>query len=106
MEKQILKLTEKLKALNGVDELSDLLSKVDSLILNNQQSKQLLQLRADLFIKMQKPAKAINDFKAILELDPDNSIAKFQVEHLKTILKFNNTDIYANPNTNLDPWLD
>lgn len=106
MKKEITKITEQLKTINGDSDLLNLLSRVESLIQKDQSNISLLHLRAELFIKLQKPAKAINDFNEILIQDPTDTTAIFQVEHLKTILKFNNTDIYANPNTNLDPWLD
>lgn len=66
----------------------------------------LLMERADLFIKTAQPAKAINDYYQILKLDSKHEYAKNKIEYLKTILRYNNTDIYASPNTNFDPWLE
>jgi regulator of sirC expression with transglutaminase-like and TPR domain len=106
MKKKIGKLAVKLKTATGQKAVSELLEGVETLILQDPRDTDLLQLRAEIYIKLQQPSKAINDYNKILSIDPKNPIASFQVEHLKTILKFNNTDIYANPNTNLDPWLD
>lgn len=106
MENTINEIAEKLKNTKGKNELKALHSQVEGLLEKEVFEKQLLHLRAEINIKLQQPAKAINDYNLILGLDPKDSTAKFQVEHLKTILKFNNTDIYANPNTNLDPWLE
>lgn len=106
MENSIHKIAEQLKTTKGDQEVKALLSQVEELLEKEELKKKLLHLRAEIYIKLQQPAKAINDYNLILGLDPKDTTAKFQVEHLKTILKFNNTDIYANPNTNLDPWLD
>lgn len=106
MENSILEIAEKLKTTKGDQEVKVLLFKVEKLLEKNSLKIQLLHLRAEIYIKLQQPAKAINDYNLILSLDPKDTTAKFQIEHLRTILKFNNIDIYANPNTNLDPWLD
>jgi tetratricopeptide (TPR) repeat protein len=66
----------------------------------------LLEKRAKLHEKFQQYGKAINDYKSILDNDPENKFAKSQIELLKTILRYSNTDIYASTNTNMDPWLE
>lgn len=66
----------------------------------------LLETRAELHIKRQNFGAAINDFLTIQTLDPLNTKAAIQIEQLRTILKFQNTDIFENPNTSFDPWLD
>lgn len=106
MKEKIQEITSKLETAKEQNDINDLFLEVDSLLVNDDENIHLLHLRAKLHIKLQKPALAINDYNKILTVNPKDQIAGFQVEHLKTILKFNNTDIYANPNTNLDPWLD
>jgi hypothetical protein len=106
MKERIQELTEKLKTAKGSDETKELFLEVSALIEQEPTNIHLLHLRGELNIKLQNPALAINDYNTILTIDPKDQIATFQVEQLKTILKFNNTDIYANPNTNLDPWMD
>jgi len=69
-------------------------------------SVDLLYKRADLLIKSGDNAMAVNDFSHILKLDPKQKYAKSQLEFLTTILRYNNTDIYASTNTNFDPWLE
>lgn len=69
-------------------------------------SVDLLYKRADLLIKLGDNAMAVNDFSHILKLDPEQKYAKSQLEFLTTILRYNNTDIYASTNTNFDPWLE
>jgi len=66
----------------------------------------LLEQRASIFEKLQQYGNAINDLKKILEIAPENKQAAVKVEMLKTILRYTNTDIYASPNTNMDPWLE
>lgn len=67
---------------------------------------ELLHTRAQLFTKIQNQSKAINDYLAILTINPNHKVAKVKLEMLRTIVKFVNTDIYANPNTNMDPWME
>lgn len=65
-----------------------------------------LHERAELYTSIQNQAKAINDYVAILKINPDDRYAKTRLDMLRTIVRLSNTDIYANPNTNLDPWLE
>ncbi len=67
---------------------------------------ELLYKRAGLLISKGENAKAINDYYRILKLDESQKFAKTKIEFLKTILRYNNTDVYASPNTNFDPWLE
>jgi len=66
----------------------------------------LLEQRAAIFEKLQQYGNAINDLKKIIEIAPDNNQARVKIDMLKTILRYTNTDIYASPNTNMDPWLE
>lgn len=66
----------------------------------------LLEQRAAVFEKLQQYGSAINDFKRILKIAPENKQAAVKLEMLNTILRYTNTDIYASPNTNMDPWLE
>ena len=91
-----------------MEERKDLQKKINELSKEKDISvnSQKLHLRAELFTKIQNQSKAINDYVAILKLNPEDKIAKVKLDMLRTIVKFTNTDIYANPNTNLDPWLE
>ncbi len=62
--------------------------------------------RAELFYKLNRYGEAINDYLRVLEINPENNEAAGKIDILKTILRFHNTDIYANPNTDMDPWLE
>lgn len=83
-----------------------IIEKLSHLIERSSESVEMLRLRANLWVKIDEKGKAINDYNAILKLAPDNTDAGMQIQFLKTILRFNNSDIYANPNTNMDPWFE
>lgn len=83
------------KQLNKLNNLIDKKPKID-----------LLYQRAKLLMSIGENAKAINDYYHILSIDKEEKLAKSKIEYLKTILRYTNTDIYASPNTNLDPWME
>jgi hypothetical protein len=93
------------KAANN-NELASLVEKLSILISENKNNTDLLHSRAELLIKLQQYGKAINDYRTILAIDLKDKYAAGQIEMLSTILRFTGNDIYANPNTNLDPWLE
>ncbi len=82
----------------AIEELDILLSKSPNV--------DLFYKRAQLLVQSGENAKAVNDFSKILKLDPEQKYAKAQLEYLTTIIRYNNTDIYASTNTNLDPWME
>ena len=86
-------------------EIIEGISKLDILI-SKSPNVDLLYKRAKLLIQLGENAKAVNDFSKILKLDPEQKYAKAQLEYLTTIIRYNNTDIYASTNTNLDPWME
>ncbi len=67
---------------------------------------ELLKKRAALFYKTGNYGAAINDYQKVLIVEPQNKSVKTHIEMIQTILRFTNTDIYASPNTNFDPWLE
>ncbi len=93
------KVTEKEDLQKTAAQLSELLSKSPA-------DTELLYARADLYEKLQKWGEAINDYLQIISVDKNDKKAKTRAEMLRTILRYNNTDIYASPNTNYDPWLE
>ncbi len=84
--------------LSELDKLNELIDKKPEI--------DLLYQRAKLLMSLGENAKAINDYYDILSIDKEQKLAKVKIEYLKTILRYTNTDIYANPNTNMDPWLE
>lgn len=93
------------KETKSSEDLNNLIGELDVLI-NKYPKIELFYKRAELLIKLGENAKAINDYNQIIKLDSNQQLAKSQIEYLSTILRFNNTDIYASPNTNFDPWLE
>ncbi len=91
--------TEKRKMQQLAGQLSELIS-------GSPVDTELLYARADLYEKLQKWGDAINDYLQIISVDKNDQKAKTRAEMLRTILRYNNTDIYASPNTNYDPWLE
>jgi hypothetical protein len=88
------------------EEISELVGEISELILENNQNTELLHSRAVLYVKQQFYGKAINDYRTILTINDKDKIAAGHLEMLSTIMRFTGNDIYANPNTNLDPWLE
>ncbi len=85
--------------------LESLLSEIN-MLLDKQPDIDLLLCRAEILTKFQQYGSAINDYNKVLEADPDSKQAATQLDLLKTILRYANTDIYASPNTDMDPWLE
>lgn len=54
----------------------------------------LLQLRGQLYYKMQKWGDAMNDFAAILEVDPENVEAQSKLEMARNILGYFTPDMF------------
>ncbi len=92
---------------NNTDkDIKDSLRVLSEKLERNQCDVDLLCERAELFTKLQRNTDAINDYLRILEIDNNNQKAKVKLEMLRTITRYVNTDIYANTNTNMDPWLE
>ena len=86
-------------------EIQELIQKINKDISNTKDNIDLLYERAKLYTKIQEQTKAINDYIAILEINPSYKDAQVRLDMLKTIVKIVNTDIYASTNTHLDPWM-
>ena len=65
---------------------------------------ELLFLKARVYSKLNKHNEAINLYNTILKEDPTNQKAKNKKEYTEEIVKFLRSDIYASPNTWMDPW--
>ena len=97
---------EKIENAKNKGDYDALLKALEEALKKEPDNTVLLEKRAKLHEKFQQYGKAINDYKSILDNDPENKFAKSQIELLKTILRYSNTDIYASTNTNMDPWLE
>jgi len=83
-----------------------LIEQLTTLIAQSDEVVDMFRLRAAIWVKLDEKGKAINDYRELLVLNPEDEEAAMQIQFLQTILRYNNTDIYANPNTNMDPWLE
>ena len=97
---------EKATKVSGSFLLAESLNEINKLLLSYPEDIELLHARASLFEKKQHWANAINDYLKILNIDERDQKALTRVEMLKTILRYNNTDIYSSPNTHYDPWFE
>ena len=82
-----------------IRDLSQLLNKDPGSIVH-------LQERAKLWEQINNLGEAINDFKKIQTILPEDVQIKNRIHYLETILKFNNMDIFSNTNTSHDPWME
>jgi thioredoxin-like negative regulator of GroEL len=86
---------------NKLDTLLELL-----IIEANENSTQIdcrFQL-AEVYVKLNDFAKAVNCYIEILQLDQNNEQATVLKESVMMIISQSQLDIYASPNTHLDPW--
>lgn len=88
------------------EEVEAALAALSELIEKMPGHEDLFYARAELYYKLNRYGQAINDYMRVLSINPDNKEAAGKIDILKTILRFHNTDIYANPNTDMDPWLE
>ncbi len=100
------KLLKAVREVRTEKETEDLLSEITELIAQLPGQEDIYFARAELFYKLNRYGEAINDYMRVLEINPENREAAGKIDILKTILRFHNTDIYANPNTDMDPWLE
>jgi len=54
----------------------------------------------------EKLGEAINYLQKIIETDNKNEEALVLMEQIKKILEYQNRDIFASTNLNMDPWLE
>jgi len=97
---------EKAAKVSGNEKVTACIDELNKILSGTPADIELLHARAQLFEKQQEWAKAINDYLKILSLDQTDKKAKTQSAMLKTILRYNNTDIYSSPNTHYDPWFE
>ncbi|HDO26524.1 MAG TPA: hypothetical protein ENH02_00255 [Bacteroidetes bacterium] len=106
MDEKFSRLIGKAKNATGQKEIRNAISLLNKNLKNTAKDIPLLHARAELHVKLQEFGEAVNDYRLILSYDNNDKLATGQIEHLSTILRFSGNDIYASPNTNLDPWLE
>ena len=100
------KLLEQLQGIEGEENILKAVKMLDEAIKTQPGDEELYFIRAELFYKLNRYGAAINDYNKVVEINPENKEAAGKIDIIKTILRYNNTDIYANPNTDMDPWLE
>jgi len=105
-KKNIKILIEKAGKVNGEKEIRKTIGLLSDHLKSTPADIPVLHARAGLHVKLQEFGEAVNDYHLILSYDKNDQLAKGQIEHLSTILRYSANDIYASPNTNLDPWLE
>jgi hypothetical protein len=105
-EERLAQLLKRVRESNGDGQINQLVEELTAELKVQPLNIPVLKARAELYTRLQLFGQAINDYRMILQVDPHNAPAKAQIEHLSTILRFRNTDIFENPNTTFDPWLE
>lgn len=106
MKVNLNELRDRVDKISGEKDIDKLIQEISGLIDDEKADCYLLHLRAELYVKLQKNDKAINDYSLILSKNKFDKKARVQLQMLTTILRYNNTDIYSSTNTNMDPWLE
>ncbi len=104
MEKK--KLLKQISNANGEKSIISAIKLLDSALKEQPEEADFYFFRAELFYKLNRYGDAINDYNKVVELNPQNKEAAGKIDLIRTILRYHNTDIYANPNTDMDPWLE
>jgi len=99
-------LLKQLQGIEGEENILKAVKMLDEAIKAQPEDEELYFIRAEFFYKLNRYGAAINDYIKVVEINPGNKEAVGKIDIIKTILRYNNTDIYANPNTNMDPWLE
>jgi predicted Zn-dependent protease len=79
---------------------------IDEILQKDADNIAALELKVQILEAEDKIPEAINRLNRIIQIDADNKDALAKKELLLTILKYRNSDIYANTNLSHDPWLD
>ena len=78
---------------NELDDALDLLGKISDFP-NDESKVNIYLLKGMIFHKQQKWGELINQYNEVLEIDPENSVAKTGIEMAKSILGFYNPDMF------------
>ncbi len=100
------KLLKQLQDSEGEENILKAVKILDDVIKTQPAEEELYFMRAGFFYKLNRYGDAINDYYKVVELNPENKEAAGKIDIIHTILRYRNTDIYASPNTNMDPWLE
>lgn len=87
-------LLDEAKALFDKHELPDSLNLVNEYLSGDKNNVEALLLKARILYKLQRWGEAMNEYHAVLEIDPDNKEAKSGLEMAKSILGYFTPDMF------------
>lgn len=97
-------LYSRIDAMRTENQIRNSIADITEKLRNNPGDTVMLFERATLWEQIGEIGHAVNDLIEILKTDPENFRAKNRINYLKTILKFQNIDIFSDTNTHHDPW--
>lgn len=92
------------KMLQEEGKLLNLIERLNNEIANNNGALLPKHQLAQVYIKLNEFAKAVNLYIEILMINPEDELAITQKDFVMTILSHGRLDIYACTNTHIDPW--
>lgn len=87
-------LLKEAKSLFEKNDLTSSLEAISRYIVQDKENEEALLLRARIQYKMQRWGDAMNDYYAVLEINPQNQEAKSGVEMAKSILGYFTPDMF------------
>lgn len=87
-------LLDEAKALFDKHELPDSLNLVNEHLSGDKTNAEALLLKARILYKLQRWGEAMNEYHAVLDIDPDNKEAKSGLEMAKSILGYFTPDMF------------
>ena len=87
-------LLDEAKALFDKHELPDALNLVNEYLSGDKENVDALLLKARIYYKLQRWGEAMNEYHAVLEMDPENKEAKSGLEMAKSILGYFTPDMF------------
>jgi tetratricopeptide (TPR) repeat protein len=87
-------LLDEAKALFDKHELADSLNLVNEYLVSDKNNVDALLLKARIQYKLQRWGDAMNEYHAVLDIDPENKEAKSGLEMAKSILGYFTPDMF------------
>ncbi len=82
------------RKLAETDEINQALEILDQILVAEPEMCDALLLRGHIYYRMQQWGNAMNDYTAVLELDPDNDEARLGLEMANNILGYFTPDMF------------
>jgi len=88
------------------DNLERAVKNLEQALVEYPENIELLFLKGEFHEKKEEIPAAMNAYLKILELEPENREAEVRREHLVSIQRYRNMDVFENTNLWNDPWLE